>query len=524
MARTIRPATIRLRGGKWYVDYREPHTGRRRQRSLGFAAADEVEARKALRLLQVELDKRAAAGPPQTVRVYGAAWVKARKDRGVVSAVDDASVLGTHVYPVLGDVELTKVTGVMVRDLVLALRETKTAKGEPLAPRTIHNIFGTLSRLFADAVAEEKIERNPCAASRRVLPKMCDADPLWREGAVYTADEVERLISAESIPLARRLWYAIEALAGLRAGEVSALTFGDLDATTAPLHRLNVRASYSVKAKRLKGTKTGVYRAVPIHARLAALLAEWRLSGYEALTGQRPTPDAILIPASSSPTKHRRPGSVLKRLVEDLQRFGLRQRGQHDLRATFDSLLTEAGVDRDTVGRLTHTSRRDVLDGYLRLSWPHLCSAVAKLPIAASATRRGRVVKLRASVGTADALDEDEDDEVANSCCSRVTVAQARETTGGLSQGARGAYPSAAPSLTCADVPNRAETGAPTLSLVPGSVPAYLPVSQVSHAPEAPDEGDAVLAQLVEAARAWGESHDVRALRRALLALAAGLD
>ena len=58
----------------------------------------------------------------------------------------------------------------------------------------------TLHRLFADAIADELIEANPCALASGELPKKVNKDPTWRSRAVYSREEVEQLLSDERIP------------------------------------------------------------------------------------------------------------------------------------------------------------------------------------------------------------------------------------------------------------------------------------------------------------------------------------
>ena len=47
-------------------------------------------------------------------------------------------------------------------------------------------------------------------------------------------------------------------------------------------------------------TKTGVVRHVPVHPVLAAMLAEWKLTGWPALMGRRPEPDDLILPTSAA--------------------------------------------------------------------------------------------------------------------------------------------------------------------------------------------------------------------------------
>jgi len=54
--------------------------------------------------------------------------------------------------------------------------------------------------MFEDAVADELIPSNPYAVKRGELPPKIDKDPTWRSGAVFTREEVERLIWMNEFP------------------------------------------------------------------------------------------------------------------------------------------------------------------------------------------------------------------------------------------------------------------------------------------------------------------------------------
>ena len=54
--------------------------------------------------------------------------------------------------------------------------------------------------MFGDAVADELIASNPYAVKRGELPAKIDKDPTWRSRAVFTREEVERLIRMNEFP------------------------------------------------------------------------------------------------------------------------------------------------------------------------------------------------------------------------------------------------------------------------------------------------------------------------------------
>jgi integrase len=154
--------------------------------------------------------------------------------------------------------------------------------------------------MFYTAEAEELIESSPCKLTRDILPPSEDADPEWRQGAVFSKAEVERLIGDERIPLDRHVFYAIESLAGLRHGEACGLRWRHYDPEVKPLGRLTIATSYDTGR-----TKTRKVRMAPVHPVLAALLAEWRLSGWSALFGCSPQPDDLIVPLEPDGKKKR---------------------------------------------------------------------------------------------------------------------------------------------------------------------------------------------------------------------------
>ena len=163
-----------------------------------------------------------------------------------------------------------------------------------LANKTVRNIYGTLHRLFEEAVAYEVLDKTPCRLIRSDLPKKLDRDPSWREGAVFSRDEAISLLFDDRIDGCHRTVYGLLALTGARAGEAVALTWGDYH-DDRPLGRLSVHRSYNAKAKAYRPTKSEVPRQVPVHPLLAALLADWR-ARWPKEFGRKPEPDDVIIP------------------------------------------------------------------------------------------------------------------------------------------------------------------------------------------------------------------------------------
>lgn len=373
---------VYARGSILWIWYRDAG-GKRVYASTGLRVGQEREARAAL----AQILRRVEAGvdlgfdvETVTLRQWSAEWIKRRQLRGIKTAGDDEARLRDHVLPALGDVRLAELRPKRVRAWVHALRSG------PLAPRTVRHVYATLRACMTEAVVEELIPATPCVLLPGDLPAKRDADPGWRSGATFTAEEIERLISDERIPEDRRVVYALLALAGLRWGEMAALRWRDYDPSARPLGRITISQSYSTRRKSVGATKTETVRQVPAHPVLAGILAAWKLA-------RKPSPDDLIAPSRLG--DHRSVSHGLKRLHEDLERLGMRKRRAHDLRRAFISLARSAGSSADHASWITHSPPRSaVIDGYTSLEWGVLCRVVEGIEVALRPAGGGSVVSI----------------------------------------------------------------------------------------------------------------------------------
>ena len=310
-----------------------------------------------------------------TVAQWAETWIQRQHDRKLSTARDMETRLRLHVLPTLGAMPLAEVRPRHVIALVEALRA-----GE-LAPRSVHHCYEALRGAMRDAQIAEHIIASPCVLPPGTLPKKRDKVPTWRAGALFTRGEVEQLISDERVPTDRRTLYALLFLGGLRHGEGSGRRWRDYDDRAEPLGRLVVATQYDGDE-----LKTENPRVVPVHPLLAAMLAEWKLSGFGMYFGRSPRPDDWIVPSRRG--TYRRVRHTLRRLHEDLERIGMRHRRTHDLRRTFISLARADGASRDVLKAITHGQSAEILDQYTTWPWATLCGAVSCL----------RVERLRGSV------------------------------------------------------------------------------------------------------------------------------
>lgn len=340
-----------------------------RKASINTKACAEREER-----AEIERALEPPAPPPPrampTVEKYAEEWLGRRRELGIAAAAADETRLRLHVLPAIGAMAVDAVKPRHVRDLILELR----AAGK-LAARTILKASATLHAMFKSALVEELIATNPVIFEPGVLPKKVDADPEWRHAAIYTREEVQKLLSDERIPADRRMLYGLKMLAALRHSEAANLTWRQIDGATEPLGRIN-----------LGKTKSGVPRGVPIHPTLAKMLATWRLAGWFNTYGRQPTSDDLVVPTLTM--KPRAAKEAQDALVGDLNLLELRVRAGkrmnrrgHDLRRTFISLALADGAHRDRLEWATHGPRGDIMSLYTTLPWAALCEEVSKLKI-----------------------------------------------------------------------------------------------------------------------------------------------
>jgi hypothetical protein len=319
---------------------------------------------------------------PLTVRRWSETWLATRDN---ADATNDEARLRLHVWPEIGDLRLDEVEPRHVAALVRGWKDK--------AARTRRNIYSVLKALFRDARIEGVLRGpDPCILTHRQLGRIKDGPAFDRATAVFSREELVTLVSDPRVPHDRRVWYALLGLGMLRTGEAAGLRWGKVQRGE-PLGRLVIDTSYD-NAR----TKTDEARWMPIHPALAAVLAEWRLSGWARTFGRTPEPGDLVCPIPRDPhqrgRKHdhgamRDKSYSRKRLVHDLAVLELRPRRAHDLRRTGISLARSDGADRDRLKWGTHAPPRSVMDLYTSPEWAAVCAEVARIRISIVLTSAG---------------------------------------------------------------------------------------------------------------------------------------
>ena len=320
------------------------------------------------------------AAPVPTVAEFGERWAAGLT---TASAFNEQAFVRRHLEgTALGATPITEATpqGVLAWVRELAQKPSGHKSGGVLAPKSVRWFFRALRRMFNAAVFERALTASPCVLPPGSLPKGVDKVPGARRHWRSTREEVELLISDVRVPEERQALWAVLFCAGLRHGEAAALRWRDYDPRRKPLGCLTVERAWSSRHKKEKGTKTGATREVPVHPTLAAVLAEWKLSGWPRAHGRAPGPDDLILPNELG--AHRAAANTARSLTVDCARLDVKRRRVHGARHTFISMCIDDGAQADLIKRLTHAKpQTEAFDDYRAESWATFCAEVAKLRV-----------------------------------------------------------------------------------------------------------------------------------------------
>lgn len=250
---------IRRRGDRYTWRWRD-RSGRQHRGSA--RTLEEAKARRAQDLAAVWTGGTIMAGR-QPFAEYARTWIdtfQGRSDRGIREETrrDYRSVLDRDAIPFFGRMPLGGVTPMDVKEY------TRRVASRGVSPGTVRLALAPVRALFATALEDGLVQRNPCAGVRVAQPAVPDDAPV----KALADDQLADLVAA--VPEQWRDLVDLLSETGLRIGEALALEWSDVD-----LGQRRLQVQRRLYRGQIGAPKSRYgRRTIPLTARMAQTL--WR--------------------------------------------------------------------------------------------------------------------------------------------------------------------------------------------------------------------------------------------------------
>ena len=259
-----------------------------------------------------------------------------------------------------------------VKKYIVYLRtKYRTKQGKPISDKTIRHHYCVLTLIFAYAVEQEIILKNPM--DKVDCPKLAKkpVEALTQEQAV---DFLSRL---DSCDMDFRCMLTLLITTGIRRGELMGLQWRDIDFEHLTIS-IQRNVTYTPESGVIVDTpKTeNSMRIIPLIPSVAQLLAQYRMSR----TG---TKESFLFPSDKGDKIARDPNAVTRRVKRFMKNNGFPDMSPHDLRHSCATLLLHNGADIKSVQEiLGHTNASTTLNFYVKSDLRQMKAATAKFATA----------------------------------------------------------------------------------------------------------------------------------------------
>ena len=263
---------------------------------------------------------------------------------------------------------LQKITPVEIQKFLIFLR---TEKG--FSPRNVHHHYRTLNMIFAYAVRQDVLLKNPM--DKIDPPKLVrnEIDALSQEQAADFFREIH------DCPLDFRCLLTLLITTGLRRGECVGLKWRDIDENSLLL-RVQRNVIYTAKTGIVVNTpKTAKSRRpVPIMESTLRLLLSLKQKRQRECPGMD-IEDSFIFHGEKGIYEPKDPNAVTRRVKRFMASHGLPDLSPHDLRHSCASLLLSSGADIKSVQEiLGHTNANTTLNFYVRSDIQQMKAATDK--------------------------------------------------------------------------------------------------------------------------------------------------
>jgi integrase len=270
-------------------------------------------------------------------------------------------IIETRINPILGRVQLQRLSEAQIEDFLHQLRTRGAAKGKPLSARTIRQTYIVLSEALRQAKRIRLIPRNPCAEIETPQIQK-QQQPQW------TPEEARKLLALLKGERYEVL-YIVALTTGLRRSEVLGLRWQDVDLEQGVLtirQKLTQVGGKLVFGQKPK-TPAGA-REVPLHPKVVELLAEHRRKQVEERLRRGPSwlgcPEGGELVFCSRYGTALSPANVYRRLNQLVKRAGITYTAMHGMRRTASTIAHDHSKDLLAVAALLGHASPDVTAAY----------------------------------------------------------------------------------------------------------------------------------------------------------------
>jgi integrase len=275
------------------------------------------------------------------------------------------TIIRVHLVPRLGGKRLDMIVSEDVQRLKSNLQNKE--------PKTVNNVLTVLSTLLKKAVEWGAIAAMPCTIRLLRAPKS--------SASFHDFEAYERLVTTAHATDPRA--YVIVLLggdAGLRCGEIMALTWTDVD-----LNKRQLCIQRSDWKGHVTSTKSGRLRYVPMTVRLATALQNHRHLRHAR----------VICSDDGGPSRQRLVQGLVARAA---RRANLATVGVHVLRHTFCSHLTMRGAPARAIQELAGHQDLGTTQRYMHLSPAALDAAIRLLDGRSTDRSFGDIVEMGSAI------------------------------------------------------------------------------------------------------------------------------
>ena len=311
----------------------------------------ESHAQNELRRLLQELDEGTLVKPdPRTVAEFLNQWLAEYVTRKVApTTLERYRELADHVTRLIGNVELTKVTTLLLQRAYNSLLDSGRKNGKGLAVKTVRHVHGLVHIAMKTAVKWGLLKINPAAA--------CDLPPVpLRESAAMDQNGTTRFMEACAGHWLRDL-FATAFSTGARRGELLALAWSDvdIDASILTIRKSLEQTKNGLRVKETKGRKIRRLNLPEASVQLLRKLKD-RQDEARRMFGLDYRTDLDLLFCHPD-GNFIRPDVVTKAARRIAKKAGLAGVSLHSIRHSHGSQLLSLGVPLPTVSkRLGHAN------------------------------------------------------------------------------------------------------------------------------------------------------------------------